>query len=420
MNSPLVIDPLLKSWIPYPQDSDFPIQNLPLGIFSISDGIPKVCSIIGDQIIDLFGLYSDGFIQCPGLEISDLASDSLNKLLEKGKNSIREIRKDLVQLFSEANTKDQSLIKNHLYPKDSVKLHLPVKAGDYTDFYSSREHATNVGMMFRDPANALFPNWLNLPVGYHGRASSIVVSGTDIKRPKGQILLKDGEAPILDATRQLDIELEMAFVIGKGSKLGDSIPVAFAEQHIQGLLLFNDWSARDIQRWEYVPLGPFLAKNFASSISPWLVDLDALEPFRTNGPEPTVPLLDYLKIDKPSNFNIELAVYLITPDGTENLICKSNSKYLYWSMSQQLAHHTINGCNMQIGDICASGTISGPTPESYGSLLELAWKGTKPLLMKDGTTRSFLQDGDTVVIKGFAQHGQYRIGFGEVSGRIVA
>ncbi|MBK6545356.1 MAG: fumarylacetoacetase [Saprospiraceae bacterium] len=421
LNKPLIIDPQLKSWIQYSADCDFPIQNLPLGIFTYKDGLKKVCSIIGNQVIDLFGMYSDGFIYCQDLEISDLRAEYLNTLLARGKSTIREIRKDLANVFSESNHSiDRTNIQNHLYPLESVQLHLPVKAGDYTDFYSSREHATNVGIMFRDPANALLPNWLHLPVGYHGRASSIVVSGTDIKRPHGQMQLKEGEAPIFGLTKQLDIELEMAFVIGKENKLGHPIPIENAEDHIQGLLIFNDWSARDIQKWEYVPLGPFLGKNFASSVSAWLVDMDALEPFRIKGPEPIVPLLDYLKIEKAANFNIELEVYLITSDGLENLICKSNTKYLYWSISQQLAHHTSNGCNMQIGDICASGTISGPTPDSFGSMLELAWKGTKPLLMKDGTTRSFLQDGDTVLIKGFAQHDQYRIGFGEVSGRIVA
>lgn len=400
--------------------TDFPIQNLPLGIFSIPGETKKVCTIIGDTIIDLYGLSQYGVLNETSLETSEFQQEFLNPILQNGKTVIRELRKNLSEIFDQENaTVDKELCKKHFYYKEDVILHLPIKPGNYTDFYSSREHATNVGMMFRDPANALLPNWLHLPVGYHGRASSIVVSGTDVIRPKGQMQLRDGEAPVFGATKQLDIELEMAFVIGQGNNLGYPIHIANAEDHIQGLLIFNDWSARDIQKWEYVPLGPFLGKNFASTISPWLVDLDALQPFKMQGPEPTVPLLDYLITEKPSNYNIQLEAILMTADGSENILCKSNMKYLYWSMSQQLAHHTVNGCNMETGDLCASGTISGPTEDTYGSLLELAWKGTKPLTLKDGSTRTFLQDGDTIIMRAFAQHENYRIGFGESRGKII-
>jgi fumarylacetoacetase len=420
MKGAFIVDGHKRAWIPYDEQSDFPIQNLPLGIFSTEGESKRVCTIIGDTVIDLYGLSQYGVLNESELETSEFQQDFLNPILQHGKKVIRELRKDLSEIFDQNNTSvDRELCKKHFYNVEAVNLHLPVKPGNYTDFYSSREHATNVGTMFRDPANALLPNWLHLPVGYHGRASSIVVSGTDIIRPNGQMQLKDGEAPVFGPSKQLDIELEMAFVIGEGNDLGHPIPIAEAEEHIQGLLIFNDWSARDIQKWEYVPLGPFLAKNFASTVSPWLVDLDALQVVKVQGPEPATPQLDYLKINSPSNYDIQLEVILQTANGDQNLICKSNMKYLYWSMSQQLAHHTVNGCNMEVGDICASGTISGPEPDSYGSLLELSWKGTKPLTMKDGTTRTFLQDGDIIIMRAFAQHENYRIGFGEARGKIV-
>jgi fumarylacetoacetase len=420
MNKSLMIDPLLKSWIPYDAESDFPIQNLPLGIFSAENESKKVCTIIGDTVIDIAGLVNDQLINGSTFLISDFHQGCLNPLLEKGKGTTRALRLQLSKLFDASNNDaDRDKCSRHFYKQGTVRMHLPVKVANYTDFYSSKEHATNVGTMFRDPANALLPNWLHMPVGYHGRASSIVVSGTDIIRPKGQMLPQDAEVPVFGASKLLDIELEMAFVIGKGNPLGHPIPVDQAEDHIQGLVLFNDWSARDIQKWEYVPLGPFLGKNFASTVSPWLIDLDALQHFKVHGPEPEKSQLDYLKTDAALNYDIHLEVILQTPNGDQNVICKSNMKYLYWNMSQQLAHHTVNGCNMETGDMCASGTISGPDPESYGSMLELAWKGTKPLLMKDGSTRVFLKDGDTIILKAHAQHDNYRIGFGEARGKIL-
>ncbi len=298
-------------------------------------------------------------------------------------------------------------------------MHLPVQIGDYTDFYSSIEHATNVGIMFRDPANALLPNWKHIPVGYHGRASSIVVSGTDIVRPCGQTKADADALPTFQASKQMDFELEMGFVVGKESSLGQRISTHEAEEYIFGLVLFNDWSARDIQKWEYVPLGPFLGKNFGSSMSAWVVPLEALEPFRLPTPKQEPAVLPYLEFEGWKNYDIQLEVVIKPENSEENIVSKSNFKYMYWNMAQQLAHHTVNGCNVRVGDLCASGTISGNAPDSYGSMLELAWKGTKPLQMSDGTTRTFLQDYDTVVMKGYCEKEGIKVGFGEVRGKIL-
>ncbi len=421
MQQALLLPPDLKSWISYSDDCDFPIQNLPLGIYSKSGQSPRACSIIGNTLIDLFGLYKAGILKTAHLGLEDLEQETLNRLLAKGKSTLRNLRKDLSEILRRENESTyRSGCMPHLSELNSVTMCLPVKPPNYTDFYSSREHAYNVGVMFRDPLNALLPNWLHLPVGYHGRASSIVVSGTPVVRPKGQMQLKDGEAPEFGTSRQLDFELEMAFVIGKSNQLGHPISIKDAEDHIHGLLIFNDWSARDLQKWEYVPLGPFLGKNFASSISPWVVDLDALQVFKVSGPSPEKPLLEYLKSDKPSNYNIQLEVSITPENGEATIVSQSNMKYLYWSMAQQLAHHTVNGCNMEIGDICASGTISGPTPDSFGSMLELAWKGTKPIRLNDGSTRTFIQDGDSVTMHAYAQNEHYRIGFGQVNGTVIA
>jgi fumarylacetoacetase len=308
---------------------------------------------------------------------------------------------------------------NIFLPADDVTMLLPIQIGDYTDFYSSREHATNVGSMFRDPANALLPNWLHLPVGYHGRASSIVTSGTPIRRPYGQTMPDGAERPAFGPTKQLDFELEMAFVIGQGTTLGQTIPVNKAEDHIFGLMLFNDWSARDIQKWEYVPLGPFLAKNFASTISPWVVTLEALEPFRVAGPKQEPDVLPYLASEGNRNYDVHLSVEIVAEDGTQQIVSTSNFKYMYWNMCQQLAHHTVNGCNVRTGDIMASGTISGPTPDSYGSMLEICWKGTKPVTLANGSQRTFILNGDTVRMRGWCSKEAIRIGFGECDGTIL-
>jgi fumarylacetoacetase len=302
---------------------------------------------------------------------------------------------------------------------DEVEMQLPVLIGDYTDFYSSKEHATNVGKMFRDPANALLPNWLHIPVGYHGRSSTIIPSGIPIHRPMGQTLPNGETSPVFGPSRLVDFELETAFITTDANIMGENIPVTEAEDYIFGMVLLNDWSARDIQKWEYVPLGPFLAKNFASSISPWIVTMDALEPFRCKGPVQEPTPLPYLQQKGKHAFDINLEVYIEPENAEPTLVSKSNFKYMYWSMSQQLAHHTSNGCRVNSGDMMGSGTISGPTQDSFGSMLELTWGGKNPLTMSDGTERKFINDNDTVTIKGHCQNSSVRIGFGEVSTKLL-
>jgi len=315
--------------------------------------------------------------------------------------------------------KNDALMSRVLIPVQDIHMHLPVAIGDYTDFYASREHATNVGIMFRGKENALMPNWLHLPVGYHGRASSIILSGEDVRRPRGQVA-PQGAPPEFVPSRSLDFELEMGFFVGTGNGLGEPIPIEQAHEHIFGMVLLNDWSARDIQAWEYQPLGPFLAKNFATSISPWVVTMDALEPFRVEGPKQEPAPLSYLQPDSAYGYNIQLEVTLQGASmEASQTISRSNMKYLYWSIVQQLTHHTATGCNMRTGDFCGTGTISGPTDDSYGSMLELTWRGEKPIVFSNGETRKFLLDGDTVVMKGYCQGDGYRIGFGEVLGKIL-
>jgi fumarylacetoacetase len=413
-------NPSLRSWISVDKDSDFPIQNIPFGVYSHQGDKKHVATIIGDQVIDLYEMaqlgYFDGIIE--NKDVFDNAY--LNGFMGLGKAITRQVRDKISDVFSTQNSQlsnDDAFKSAVLHNVKNVELHLPVKIGDYTDFYSSREHATNVGTMFRDPNNALLPNWLHLPVGYHGRASSIVVSGTEIHRPNGQQKPND-EPPVYGPSKLVDFELEMAVVIGRSTQMGETVSTANAEDYIFGLCLFNDWSARDIQKWEYVPLGPFLAKNFASTISPWIVTLDALEPFRTEGYDQDPEVLPYLKYDGNCNYNVDLQVLIKTENGDENLICHSNFKHMYWTMTQQLAHHTVNGCNINVGDMCASGTISGPTPDSYGSMLELSWRGTKPLTMKDGSQRKFIQDGDTVIMRGWGTNDGIRIGFGDCIGPV--
>lgn len=409
------------SWINIRPDSDFSIHNIPFGIFSNPNtATRRVATAIGDYVADLKALYDLDFFN--GLDLEDVfEQDFLNVFIALGKEKTTAVRNRLITVFSDPDyLESKSLSGHYLHPISEVSLHLPIKIGDYTDFFSSREHATNTGLMFRDPANALLPNWLHLPVGYHGRASSIVVSGTDIRRPKGQMLPPEGgSTPVFGSTKRLDFELEVAFIIGKNSELSDSVSTADAESYIFGLCLFNDWSARDIQQWEYVPLGPFLGKNFASTISPWVVTLEALEPFRTKGPIQEPAVLPYLSFDGDKNFDIELEVIIETESGVSKSVCHSNYKYMYWNMAQQLAHHTVNGCNIQIGDLMASGTISGPSPDSFGSMLEISWKGTQPLSMPDGTERRFIQDGDTVIMKAWAEKNGKRVGFGEASGKVL-
>lgn len=415
-------DPSRKSWVNVPNNSDFPIQNLPFGIFKPQNEQPRVGVAIGNQVLDLKALHVLGYFPNQPYTQEDLSLPNLNGIMRLGKKAVREFRNRISDLLLDSNDelkKNAHHVEQVLHDMNEVELLLPVKIGDYTDFYSSMEHATNVGKMFRDPANALLPNWKHIPVGYHGRASSVVVSGTPVHRPKGQTKPADQEVPVFGPCKNLDFELETGFFVFDGKPLGESISTKEADDYIFGLVLLNDWSARDIQQWEYVPLGPFLAKNFATSVSPWVVTLDALEPFRTNGPKQDVPILPYLECPEPKNVDLNLEVYIKTANGDENLICSSNFKYMYWSMSQQLAHHTVNGCNVRSGDLMGSGTISGHEKNSYGSMLELTWKGTEPLKMKDGSERKFINDGDEVIMRGYCEKNGVRIGFGEVKGLVL-
>ena len=403
----------LKSFIEVHPESNFPIQNLPYGIFSTQENSsPRMGTRIGDFVVDLSVLDEEKLFD---KQYGFFSDSTLNRFMSAGRAVWREIRQRLIGLLSSGS----SLIKKGAFiPVQEIQMHLPVAIGDYTDFYASREHATNVGIMFRGRENALMPNWLHLPVGYHGRVSSVVLSGTDVIRPRGQVA--SNGVPEFIASRSLDFELEMGFFIGTGNNLGEPISIENAHEHIFGMVLLNDWSARDIQAWEYQPLGPFLAKNFATSISPWVVTMDALTPFRVDAPKQDPAPLSYLKADSANGLDLNLEVTLQSASmDAPQTISRSNMKYLYWSMEQMLAHHTVTGCNMRTGDLCGTGTISGPTEDSYGSMLELTWRGEKPITLPNGETRKFLQDGDTVVMKGYCQGDGYRVGFGEVTGKIL-
>lgn len=415
-------NPLLQSWMEVKPGSDFPIQNIPFGIYSDTKVTHHACSAIGEHVIDLYELASNGYFEALNIPQEYFRSGSLNEIIGMGKQTTNHLRERISELLLTTNNELQNHKELHflVFKKQSdVKMLMPVHVGDYTDFYSSIDHATNVGTMFRDPANALLPNWKHLPVGYHGRASSICVSGHSFHRPKGQQKPADAELPVFGPSKLLDIELETAFIIGKSTKMGDTVTTDKADEYIFGMVLFNDWSARDIQTWEYVPLGPFLAKNFASTISPWIVTLEALEPFRTKGYTQEPKVLPYLEYQGERNLDIKLEVYLTPENGEDNKIATSNYKYMYWTMEQQLAHHTVNGCNINVGDMMASGTISGPEPHEYGSMLELTWKGTKPLKLKDGSERKFVNDNDTITLKGYCEKGNVRIGFGECKAKLL-
>ena len=417
-------DPLRKSWINVPENSDFPIQNIPFGVFITKEDVITIGTRIGNCAIDMGALQQLGYFE--GIELTDdmFMQDTLNDFISDGRKTWRLVRNRLAEIFDENNpllrdNKDHREVV--IFKVEDIEMLLPVQIGDYTDFYSSKEHATNVGKMFRDPENALLPNWLHIPVGYHGRSSTIVPSGIPVHRPYGQTLPNGETTPVFGPSKLVDFELETAFITTDANLMGEPIPVEEAEEHIFGMVLFNDWSARDIQKWEYVPLGPFLAKNFASSISPWIVTLEALEPFKTSSPEQEPKPLAYLREDNSSNsYDIHLSVEIQPEnDDKSDVICTTNFKYMYWSMAQQLTHHTIAGCNLQVGDLMGSGTISGPTPDSYGSLLEITWNATKPLTLSNGEQRNFIQDGDTVIMKGYCEKDDLRIGFGEVSGKIL-
>lgn len=412
----------MPTFLSVPKDSDFSIYNLPYGIFKHNESDPEVGVAFGNYILKISALADRKLFSSLSDNNSNVfKSQSLNAFISLGSNVWKNVRKTISALLEEGSIldKDLDLKEQVIIPMQDCTMLLPVEIGDYTDFYSSMEHATNVGSMFRDPNNALLPNWKHLPVGYHGRSSSIVVSGTEIIRPKGQFKAKDQTTIVFGPSQQLDFELEMGFIVGKETKMGESVDTKSASEFIFGMVLFNDWSARDIQSWEYQPLGPFLGKNFASSMSPWVVPMEALESFKVNGPVQSPEVLPYLRYSGKQNYDIQLEVFLRTSQGSETKICSSNHKYLYWNMAQQLAHHTINGCNIRVGDLYASGTISGPNPDSYGSMLELAWKGTKPIVLENGETRTFLRDGDTIIIKGFSEKDGKRVGFGEVSGKIT-
>ena len=409
----------MKSWLKVSSKSDFSIYNLPFGIFSTNKKNKRIGVAIGDHVIDLHACNSLDLFKDLNIESRVFKNSFLNNFIELGKGITSKVR----EILQSELTNDNSLIRynsNCIIPIDSVEMHLPVNIGDYTDFYSSIEHASNIGSMFRDPSNPLLPNWKHLPVGYHGRASSIIVSGKNIHRPKGQIMPLDSETPIFSSSNRVDFELEMGYIIGKNSSLGSSISTTNSQDYIFGKVLFNDWSARDIQKWEYVPLGPFLGKSFASSISPWVVTMEALDPFRVSGPIQEPNVLDYLKFDGLKNYDINLSVSITPEDSNiESIVCNSNFKYMYWNMNQQIAHHTVNGCNLNVGDMMASGTISGHTKDSYGSMLELSWGGKNPIELKDGSTRTFINDMDTVIMKGYCEKNNIRVGFGEVKSKIL-
>ena len=421
------IDKNLTSFIDIAADSDFSIHNLPYGIFSetkdaAGNNNRRAGVAIGEQVLDLSVLEAEGLLSLDGGSYFD--QPTLNAFINSGRDNWTKARTTIQTLLSNASETlrdNTDLQKKSLFKQADVTMHLPVQVPGFTDFYSSKEHATNVGTMFRDPNNALLPNWTEMPVGYNGRASTVIVSGTDVIRPSGQLKPNADERPIFSPCKRLDFELETAFVVGKGNSIGQPIAVDDAAEHIFGMVLLNDWSARDIQKWEYVPLGPFNAKTFASEVSPWIVTMDALAPFKTSCPTQEPKPLAYLnEKDSDNSFDITLSVELLHKNADEaTVVCETNFKYMYWSMAQQLTHHTITGCKVEVGDMMGSGTISGPTPDSYGSMLEIAWNATKPVTLKGGETRSFIEDGDTVIMKGYSEKDGIRVGFGEVRGKVL-
>ncbi len=395
----------MNTWLNVPPDSDFSIHNLPFGIYSTATQKPQVGVAIGDQIVNVAAVNMHQLLGNLPMDPRVLDQPTLNPLIARGKHTTQRLRLRLQQLLRDEDSPLRAVADSVLIPQREARMHLPVTIGDYTDFYSSEEHATTVGTMFRGADRALPPQWKHLPIAYHGRASSIVVSGTPVHRPVGQMMLPEATQPTFGPTQKLDFELEMAFIVGKESALGQRITTKEAEDYIFGMVLFNDWSARDIQQWEYQPLGPFLGKNFASSVSPWVVTLDALQDFRVAGPTQIPEPLPYLRSEGARNVDINLEVTLQAEGKKAITVSRSNARYLYWNMAQQLAHHTINGCNVRVGDLMASGTISGKEPESAGSLLELTHNGEQPVTLANGETRSFVENGDTVSLHGYAQRG---------------
>ncbi|MHB1146888.1 MAG: fumarylacetoacetase [Lutibacter sp.] len=416
-------NPNRKSWLNVAETSDFPIQNIPFGVFITKDDIITIGTRIGEYAIDLGAFHQLGYFE--GIPLTDdiFMQDSLNDFISDGRKTWRLVRNRIAEVFDSKNASLRDNLKHReviIFDVNEIEMLLPIYVGDYTDFYSSKEHATNVGLMFRGANNALMPNWLHMPIGYHGRSSSVVVSGTKIRRPYGQILPSGETQPVFGPTKALDMELETAFITTDVNNLGEPISIDEAHDYIFGMVLFNDWSARDIQKWEYVPLGPFLGKSFASTMSPWIITMDALEPFKCSGPKQEITPLPYLQQKTAENsYDIKLKATLETENGDLNLLTESNFKHLYWTMAQQLTHHTSNGCIVRAGDLMGSGTISGPTKNSYGSMLELTWGGKEPITLKDGTTRTFFNDGDNVILRGYCKNDKVRIGFGKCTGKIM-
>ena len=423
-----------KSWVESANDNatDFPLQNLPFGVFSTGDLTPRIGVAIGDLILDVRACAEQGLLRAlhPPLQQA-CAAPTLNVLMPHGRRALAALRARLIELLrAEADPETRSKVERLLRPRAEVTMHVPAAIGDYTDFYASIYHATNVGKLFR-PDNPLLPNYKHVPIGYHGRASSIVLSGAAVKRPNGQTKAPDAEQPVFGPSRLLDYELEVGFFVGKGNRRGEAIPLAEAENHIFGLCLVNDWSARDIQAWEYQPLGPFLAKNFATSVSPWVVMLDALEPFRVpaferaDGDPKPLPYLHGEANEQRGGLDLTLEVLLSSERMREAgqrpmQLSKGNARELYWTLAQMLTHHVSNGCNLQPGDLLATGTVSGPTRESVGCLLEMTQRGAHPIQLPSGEVRRFLEDGDEVIFRGYCEReGHPRIGFGECRGIIV-
>ena len=415
-------DPKLKSWVEVPAHSDFSIQNIPFGIFKTDSLGPRAATAIGTKVLDLSVLQRAGYFNGLNLPEDIFSKPVLNDFMALGKSTTRAVRNrisDLLELGRDELRTNVEVLEQAMIEQSAVQMCMPIQVPNYTDFYSSEQHAFNVGTMFRGPENALMPNWKHIPVGYHGRASSIVISGTDFHRPQGQTKADDADTPTFGPCRLLDFELEMGFITCKENPLGTPVSTAEAEEYIFGFVILNDWSARDIQKWEYVPLGPFLAKNFASHISPWIVTMDALEPFMVSGPVQEPEVLPYLKYQGDAHFDVKLEVAIQPESSEESVVSNSNFKYMYWNAKQQLAHHTVNGCNMQVGDLYGSGTISGPTKSEFGSMLEITWRGTEPVKMKDGSERKFIQDHDTVIMRGHAEKNGVRVGFGEVRAKVL-
>lgn len=414
-------NPKRKSWLHVENNSDFPIQNIPFGVFLTKEDITTIGTRIGNYAIDLAALHQLGYFE--GIPLTDdlFMQDTLNDFISDGRTTWRLVRNRIADIFDEENKKLKENKKHRddiIFDIEEIEMLLPVDISDFTDFYSSKHHAMNVGSMFGDPENALTPNWLHMPIAYHGRSSSIVVSGTKIRRPNGQTFPKGEKNPVFGPSKLVDFEIEMGFITTDANKLGKTIDINETSEYIFGMVLLNDWSARDIQKWEYEPLGPFLAKSFATTISPWIVTMDALEPFKVESPKQDAQPFAYLQQEGRNSYDINLQASIKPKKQKQTIVSKTNYKYNYWTMSQQLAHQTINGCNVRTGDLYGSGTISGPKEGTYGSMLELTVAGSKPIQMQDGSERKFINDGDTVILKGFCENKKIRIGFGECKSKL--